>query len=146
MKLKRCIFIGSLLVVFLSCFYIMSQSYDELSRYQYTNENNRSLILKYLDDEEVNILIDRQYKPEEFIDYITIKGFDIRLVDWYNTAVKPDNISDAVMIQLVNELAKEMTYFEFEMNCQNFTITQLYDFFNAHSMNYNQIIDLGGVL
>ena len=47
--------------------------------------------LKYMTKEEVNYLIDRQYKPEEFLNYFGIEGFTIYKLDWYNHAKNIEN-------------------------------------------------------
>ena len=65
MKFKRGLFIGVLFLLFLCCYQIINQRYDELSRYQYANNENRDLILEYMSDEEINYLIDRQYEPSQ---------------------------------------------------------------------------------
>ena len=129
MKMKRGIFIGTLLVLFLCCYHIMNQHYDELSRYQYANDDNRKLILEYMTTDDINYLIDRQYKPEEFLGYLNMPYFNIRNVDWYNTAKNVENIDPSLMLKLVDTMKNQMTYAEFRSYCQYYSLSQLNSFF-----------------
>ena len=62
MILKRLSFIAGLLAVFAVCFYWMNQSYDPLARYPYADEADREILLKYLDQEDINYLISQQIR------------------------------------------------------------------------------------
>lgn len=129
MKFKRGIFIGTLMVLFLGCFHIMNQHYDELARYQYVNDDNRKLILEYMSTEDINYLIDRQYKPEDFMGYLGFEGFNIRFVDWYNTLKEKNDLSIDEIIKLTNEMRQSMDFSQFKMYCKNYSSAQLNSFF-----------------
>lgn len=129
MKFKRFLFVSILFVLFLSCFQVMNKRYDELSRYQYANNDNRDLILKYMTTEEVNYLIDRQYKPEEFLNYFGIEGFTIYKLDWYNYAKNIEKLDIENIVEITNQLSDKMTFVEFMKYCNYFSIEQLYDFY-----------------
>ena len=64
MKVKRNLFLASLCVLFLVCYYIMNQTYDELARYPYATEENHDLILHYLDEKDIDFLLAQNVKPE----------------------------------------------------------------------------------
>lgn len=129
MKLKRGLFIGALFLLFLCCYQIMNQRYDELSRYQYATNENRDLILKYMSDEDINYLIDRQYEPNEFMQYLGIDNFTILKLDWYNHAKKVEALDNALIIDYVNQLSNKLTYTEFKKMTENYTLTQIYKFY-----------------
>ncbi len=129
MRVKRGLFIGALLALFLCCFHIMNQHYDELSRYQYANDENRKLILEYMTTEDINYLIDRQYKPEEFLEYLGMPHFDIRYVDWYNYAKGVGGMDDASILELVDTMKDQMSYSTFKVYCSNYSLTQLKSFY-----------------
>ena len=63
MFLKRLSLIAGLLAIFAVCFYWMNQSYDPLARYPYADEVDREVLLKYLDQEDINYLISQQIRP-----------------------------------------------------------------------------------
>lgn len=133
MNFKRCTFVGALMILFLCCYHIMNQHYDELSRYQYANEENRELILEYLSTEDINVLIDRQYKPEDFLRYLGIEGFNIRNVDWYNTAKSVEDLRDEQIIEIIGVLKSKMSYTNFKTYINHYSITQLYDFYTSNN-------------
>lgn len=102
MNMKRLFFMGGLLVLFIFCYSTMNEHYDELARYQYVDDSNRKVIMEHLNADEINILIDRQYKPEEFMPYLGLTGFNIRYVPWYNDALEVKEMDPTQLIALVN--------------------------------------------
>ena len=129
MNIKRVLFIGSLFILFICCYQIMNQRYDELSRYQYANNDNRDLILEHMDSEEINYLIERQYEPDKFIHYLGIKDFTIMKLDWYNYAKTIANMKDSELVKYVNELSEKMIYSEFQDYLNVYSIQQIHDFY-----------------
>ena len=148
MKFKRGLFIGVLFLLFLCCYQIMNQRYDELSRYQYANNENRDLILEYMSDEEINYLIDRQYEPSQFMPYLGIENFTILKLDWYNHAKTIEKLDDSVLIDYVNQIGNKVTYSEFKKLTENYSLTQIYNFYfmeNSYVDGLNLIFDLSSV-
>ena len=129
MDFKRCIFIGTLMTLFLCCYHIMNQHIDELSRYQYTTDENRDIILEHLDIDEINFLIDRQYQPDEFMRYLGIEGFNIRYVDWYNRAKSVENMNNAEIVSIVNQIYSKMNFSTFKTYTEHYSLTQLKEFY-----------------
>ncbi len=129
MDFKRCIFIGALMTLFLCCYHIMNQHIDELSRYQYTTDENRDIILKHLDIDEINFLIDRQYQPDEFMRYLGIEGFNIRYVDWYNQAKSVENMNNTEIVSIVNQIYSKMDFSTFKTYTEHYSVTQLKEFY-----------------
>ena len=114
MKAKRAIFVGSLIVLFVVCYSFMNEHFDSLARYKYADDANRDLIVEYLNDDEINYLIDRQFKPEEFVPYFGIDGFNIRSTQWYNLANQTQSAELPKIVAFVNQ------YFGSVMNQDNF--------------------------
>ena len=133
MKMKRGLFIGALLALFLCCFHIMNQHYDELSRYQYANDENRKIILEYMTTEDINYLIDRQYKPEEFMEYLGMSNFNIRYVDWYNYAKNVGEMDAASILELVDVMKDQMSFSTFKVYCSNYSLAQLKSFYTEEN-------------
>ena len=133
MKMKRGLFIGALLALFLCCFHIMNQHYDELSRYQYANDENRKIILEYMTTEDINYLIDRQYKPEEFMEYLGMSNFNIRYVEWYNYAKNVGEMDAASILELVDVMKDQMSFSTFKVYCSNYSLAQLKSFYTEEN-------------
>lgn len=107
----------------------MNQHIDELSRYQYTTDENRDIILEHLDIDEINFLIDRQYQPDEFMRYLGIEGFNIRYVDWYNRAKSVENMNNAEIVSIVNQIYSKMNFSTFKTYTEHYSLTQLKEFY-----------------
>ena len=76
MKLKRTLFLVSLLVLFVICFFKMNEHYDELARYPYElNEEERSLVLKHMDTEEIDFWFHRKLNLPSFYHILILKDF-----------------------------------------------------------------------
>lgn len=112
--MKRLIFMGCLLALFVFCYSTMNEHYDVLARYQYVNDENRKIITEHLNADEINVLIDRQYLPEEFLPFIDLDGFDIRYVQWYNDALELKDINPKSLLPLVNlAVSQQVNYTSF---------------------------------
>lgn len=107
MHKKRIAFVAGLIALFVVCFYVMNQNLDELARYKYADDNNSEVIMEYLNTDEINYLIDRQFTPDEFMPYFGIEGFTIYNVNAYNS-VKAVNGSDVgQLVRCVNLLLEK---------------------------------------
>ncbi len=85
MKEKRILFILCVLLIALICFVHMNRSYDPLSRYPYTlTPAQHDTIVKKLDDEAVEYIIEYAIQPEYFMDYINCNRFTIYRIMEYN--------------------------------------------------------------
>lgn len=111
MKKKRIAFILSLIVLFCVCFFVMNQHYDKLARYQYVSDENREIILKYLNTEDINYMIAQQIKPEEMLPFIEEEGFDIHNTIYYTIANQAREEKPSIIVDFVNEF-KGRLHFE----------------------------------
>ena len=55
----RILLIVVCLAVGLYCLYTMDKSYDPLARYPYTTDENRDVLLKYLDSDDIDYLVNQ---------------------------------------------------------------------------------------
>ncbi len=56
---------------------VMNYHYDSLARYPYRDQESRKLIKKYLNDEEIDYIIEYSIAPNMFISFIEEPGFNI---------------------------------------------------------------------
>lgn len=110
MKLKRIIFISSLIALFVFCFYQMNKDYNELARYPYATEENRDIILKYLDTNDINYITAQQIEPKDFLPFIAEEGFDVYNTLWYSRAFNEQDGDKAMIVKFVNTYRDRMTY------------------------------------
>lgn len=88
MRIKRLFVVSAIIVLFLSCMYIMNKRFDRLSRYPYEDPVARDLINKTMTDEEINFIIEYSIDPQYFMEYIECKGFNVFHVESYDIAKK----------------------------------------------------------
>lgn len=110
MKLKRLLFVGSLIGLFVVCYYIMNEDYNELARYPYATEENRDIILKYLDTSDINYLTAQQIEPKDFMDFIEVEGFDVHNTLWYSKAKQEQDASNEDIVKFINAYREHMSF------------------------------------
>lgn len=59
------------------CLGVLNYNYDSLARYPYKDEKSRQLIKHYLNQEEIDYIIEYSIPPNMFIAYIQCPGFSI---------------------------------------------------------------------
>ncbi|MGM9913318.1 M15 family metallopeptidase [Floccifex sp.] len=84
------------------CYMRMNQSYDELARYPYVNDENRDIILQNLDNDDINYMINQQIEPDQFMDFIELDGFEMHNTLLYSAAKKTQNEDNQVIVNFVN--------------------------------------------
>lgn len=111
MKLKRTLFLVSLLVLFVICFFKMNEHYDELARYPYElNEEERSLVLKHMDTEEIDFLVSQKIEPSQFLPYIDIEGFQVENTLWYDKAYHARKEDKSYIVSFINKYRSNLQY------------------------------------
>ena len=83
MKLKSWHLYVLATLCFLFAFTSLNMKYDRFYRVNGIDNDNRSLIEKYLDKEEQDYLIDHGISVDEFIDYITYDQFHLQYYQFY---------------------------------------------------------------
>ena len=81
---NRLIFTLVLIGITISCLGFMNLHFDRLSRYPYQNEADRELINQYLNDEEIEYIIEYSIAPAQFVQYLGCSGFNIYHIAEYN--------------------------------------------------------------
>lgn len=133
MKLKRCLFILSLTVLFGVCFYIMNQHYDSLARYPYATDDNRELLLEYFDHEDIDYLVTQQIKPEEFLPFIELENFDLHNTRWYNKALQTQENDLEYIVSFVNKYKEKLDYSTLDQLLTSYSYNELTRFFDEQS-------------
>ena len=75
-------------VIFFSSFGFMNYNYDPLSRYPYQDKESRELIKRYLNDKEIEYIIEYSIAPSVFINFIKEDKFNVyHAKDYYDLSV-----------------------------------------------------------
>lgn len=83
MNKKRIIVCVVIVILFIVCYSIINTKYDRLARYPYGTESERKIIEDYLDDNEIEYIIEYSIDPSYFIEYIRYDKFNIYHIDQY---------------------------------------------------------------
>ncbi len=149
MKAKRILFIISLLALFCVCFTIMNRHYDELARYPYVTDENRSIILEHLSSDDINYMISQQLTPEQFIPFIETKGFMIRNTLWYTRAKEIQDASNETIIAFINDFKDKLDYPNLEPLLEAYSYDTLRTFYeedNGYVQNASIVNDPAALL
>lgn len=139
MKIKRSLFVIALIALFMGCYTIMNRHFDELARYPYElSEQQRKEVLSHLNTEEINYLVSQKIKPEQFLPFIDVNGFDLNNTLWYDTAYqtqKPakkdkDKENKEYIISFINRYHDQMEYSKLKDMLSNYSYNVLTRFFD----------------
>ena len=131
MKVKRTIFVLSLIVLFVFCLWKMNEHYDELARYPYElTDEQRNLVLEHFDTEEINYLVTQKIEPKEFLPYITTEGFELTNTLWYDTAYHTRKESKSYVVSFINKYRQQMEYGTLKDMLSNYSYNVLTRFFD----------------
>lgn len=149
MKVKRILFIVSLLTLFSICFVIMNRHYDELARYPYVTDENRNIILKHLSSDDINYMISQQLTPDQFLPFIETKGFTIRNTLWYKRAKETQAANNETIVAFINDFKGKLDYTTLEPLLKAYSYDTLRTFYeedNGYVQNASIIHDPAALL
>lgn len=130
MKIKRCIFVLSLIALFCVCFYQMNQHYDKLARYPHElSEEQRTQVLT-LSTEDINYLVAQKIEPQQFLPYIEMEGFELANTLWYDTAMVTRKDETQYIVSFINKYKSHMEYGQLEDILKNYSYNVLTRFFD----------------
>lgn len=140
MKVKRSLFVIVLVGLFSLCYFVMNQHYDELARYPHElSEKQRTLVLKYLNTDEINMIISQKIEPDEFLPYIEIEGFDISNTLWYDRAYhsQSENITKDFIVRFINKYKNQLSYSTLKETITNYSFNSLIRFYDEGNQYQN---------
>jgi len=84
MRKKRFLLLFFVCLITFLCILKVNQKYDRLARYQYDDQEARTLIKSHLSNREIDYIIEYAIEPNYFKKFITCENFNIYLCDLYN--------------------------------------------------------------
>ena len=98
------------------CLQYMNMNYDPLARYPYRDETSRALIRKYLNQEEIEYIIEYSIPPNMFIAYIQEEGFSIyHAAEYKQLSISQWDESPANIVKMVEETRNIMSVDQLEI-------------------------------
>ena len=110
-KAWTAVFVGFIVILSAVTIEIMNLNYDSLARYPYyQDENSRALIRRYLNEEEIEYIIEYSIAPNMFIAYIQEDGFSIyHAAEYKKLSESQWDKSPAMIVKMVEETRGIMT-------------------------------------
>ncbi len=140
MKAKRILLIAVLILFSVTCIHLLNDSYDRLARYQYTvSSEQRAIMEEKLSDEDINYIIQQHIKPEQFMDFINLEGFNVKNTLYYECCrlVRPNDLQQ--IVTFVNTYRKQFSSTSMLENLiTNYDYSMLSEFYDG---NYPYIKD-----
>lgn len=130
----RVVLILICLGIFCGCFWYMNQTYDPLARYPYATDENRDILLQYLDSDDIDYIISNQIRPEEFIEFIDEEGFNIRYCRLYSIAKQTQDQSNAYIVNFVNRFRQHFSTSTLKTLLEHYSYVDLTTFYENEAI------------
>ncbi|MDR1781564.1 MAG: D-alanyl-D-alanine carboxypeptidase family protein [Bacilli bacterium] len=132
MKLRRRYVLLYLLVLSILALFVVFQSYDKFARNPSINNINKKVILRYLDEDEQQFLVDNNLNVKVFYQYIKVKNFKLQNYQYYNLVKKYfPSLKNSDLVNKTNTLVEE-----------EYTLNGLKYIFENKVYSINQLIAL----
>lgn len=122
LKIKRILFVISLMILFIFCYRKMAVNHDLFARYSYITEENEDIIRKYITEpDDIDYIISQKIKPEQFMDFIELPGFTVKNILYYDICLKEKPTDPQEIINFVNKYRSQLKIEKFEIFIKNYT-------------------------
>lgn len=135
----RILLIVVCLAVGLYCLYTMDKSYDPLARYPYTTDENRDVLLKYLDSDDIDYLVNQHITPDKFMDFIELKDFDLKNTLYYKEAKETQDADNEYIVNFVNRFRKNFSYDSLKQMLMHYSYIDLTTFYENEAVLYSDL-------
>ncbi len=123
------------------CLYAVNRGYDPLARYPYADETQRETILAYMDQEDIDYLINQQLQPSVFMEFLTLPEFDVHNTLWYRQAMDAQTEDPEVVVHFINRYRDVLLLNDLETLLKHYSYGQLTDWFEQAPENVTLIPD-----
>ena len=121
------------------CLYQMDKSYDPLARYPYTTDKNRDVILKYLDSNDIDYLINQHITPDKFMDFIELDGFSLKNTLYYKEAKDTQDADNEYIVNFVNRFRKNFSYDSLKELLSHYSYIDLTTYYENEAVLYSDL-------
>ena len=140
MKKQRALFVGFVTVFFIVCYVLMGQNYDALARYAYATEENHDEILDVVSKADIQLLIDYDIRPEEFLPFVHVANFNLRNSKAYYEASLVKNDIKEKIVSSVNRILEYMSLETMLLYLDDYSFNEIIDWIdNKDIYNKNSI-------
>lgn len=140
MQKLRALFVGFVTVFFIVCYMFMGQHYDPLARYVYSTDANRDLILDAVSKADIQLLIDYDIRPEEFLPYVGVEGYQLLNSKAYYVVDQVKDVSKEELVSSVNAILGYMSIETLSLYLDDYSLAEIVDWvMNEDSYTENSI-------
>ena len=134
MKMKRFLFIMILIAIFVSCFYRMNEHYDQFSRYPYPlNESKKAWLLKNLDKDEINYMIENKLEYNVVNTFMDIEGFNIKNSLCYEKCLNASLEDKTYIVAFVNKYKNKLNYDDLDLLLNHYSYNEIMVFYDQEA-------------
>ena len=137
MKKERALFVGFVTVFFIICYLFMGQHYDPLARYIYVDDENREQILDAVSKSDIQLLIDYDIRPEEFLPFVEVDGYDILNAKAYYVVYQAKEVSKEEVVASVNTILQHMSVETLSLYLEDYSLAEIVDWV-TYKDSYNE--------
>ena len=124
-----------------TCIVKMNESYDPLARYSYGTEEDRQMILKYMDEDDIDFLITQKIRPEQFLDFIDNPEFKIHNTVFYSAAKKVQDQDADFIVNFINKYRDRFSLEECKALLAHYSYEDLIAFYEVEQSQVNLVLD-----
>jgi D-alanyl-D-alanine carboxypeptidase len=135
----RVLLIVVCLAVGLYCLYTMDKSYDPLARYPYTTDENREILLKYFDSDDIDYLVNQHISPDKFMDFVELKDFNLKNTLYYKEAKETQDADNEYIVNFVNRFRKNFSYESLKELLSHYSYLDLTTFYENEAVLYSDL-------
>ena len=140
MKKQRALFVGFITVFFIVCYILMGQRFDPLARYPYATEENHDKILNAVSKADIQVLVDYDIRPEEFLPFVKVNDFDLRNAKAYYAASLVKELPKEEIVSNVNFILGHMSMETMLLYLDDYSFEEIVDWLeNKDVYNKNSI-------
>ena len=121
------------------CLYQMDKSYDPLAMYPYTTDKNRDVILKYLDSNDIDYLVNQHITPDKFMDFIELDGFSLKNTLYYKEAKDTQDADNEYIVNFVNRFRKNFSYDSLKKLLSHYSYIDLTTYYENEAVLYSDL-------
>ena len=121
------------------CLYYMNKSYDPLARYPYTTDENRDIILEYLDTDDIDYLVNQHITPDKFMDFIELSDFDLKNTLYYKEAKDTQDADNEYIVNFVNRFRKNFSYESLKELLSHYSYIDLTTFYENEAVLFSNL-------
>ena len=130
MQKFRVLLLLAITVFFTVCYYAMNTQYDPLARYPYATDSNREEILASISKQDIQLIIDEDIKPEQFLPFAKCDEFTMKnTIAYYHISLISEE-KNATIVSFTNQAVKSYSLPELLIYLESYSFSNIIDWIN----------------